>query len=146
MKKSIQIAGLTVAVIAAQPAWATGSCTNLVGKWTNELKSTMTITSVDAATGRIDGTYSSPSGTAGEIFSLIGWMNSTAPDAKKDVVPVLTFSVRWNSYGSATAWAGTCREVAGKAVINSVWNLARPKTDFPFEHILVGADIFSAVP
>ncbi|ATY34684.1 avidin/streptavidin family protein [Sphingomonas psychrotolerans] len=146
MTNYLKIVGVIVTAIAVQPAWAAGSCTNLVGRWSNELQSTMTITSVDAATGRIEGTYSSPSGTAGETFNLIGWLNTTAPDPTKDVVPVLTFTVRWTPYGSATAWAGTCREVAGRSVIRTVWHLARPKTAFPFEHVLVGADTFTAVP
>ncbi|MDP5280340.1 avidin/streptavidin family protein [Sphingomonas sp. DG1-23] len=146
MKMYIKIVGMIVGASVAQPAWSAGSCSNILGKWTNELQSIMTITSVDAATGRIDGTYSSPSGTAGETFNLIGWLNTTAPDPKKDVVPVLTFSVRWTPYGSATAWTGTCREIAGKTVIKTVWHLARPKADFPFEHVLVGADVFTAAP
>ena len=115
----------------------------LVGDWKNELKSTLSIKSIDPKTGLISGSYKSPSGTGGQGFPLIGWVNTAPPKAKGDHVVVVSFSVRWGKIGSVTAWNGYYRLVGGKATIVGQWNLSRPNSDFSWDHILTGQDRFT---
>lgn len=136
---------LSVSFVASE-ASASPSCQNLVGKWTNQLGSTMTITSADSATGKIEGTYRSPSGGGAQDFPLIGWTNVSAPVNNKDVVPVISFSVRWGNIYSITAWSGTCRLIGGTPTILSLWHLARSVDDFEWGHIRSGADNFTPTP
>ena len=131
-----------------QSAIAAPDCQNFVGKWVNNLSqpSTLTITSVDRVTGKIEGSYSSPSGTGGELFPAIGWLNLANAGIKPDVVPVISFSVRWGKYGSITAWSGTCRKINGVPTINTLWTLSRSAGDFEWDHQLAGADVFKPAP
>jgi hypothetical protein len=110
----------------------------LEGEWHNQLKSTLIIKSVDPQTGAITGSYRSPSGTTGNPFPLVGWVNVVEPAEKKDNVVIVSFSVRWGTYGSITAWNGYFRDnkIVGQ------WLLTRSNSDFPWDHILTGQDQF----
>ena len=118
--------------------------TALTGSWRNELNSTLTIDSIDDQTGAITGHYSSPSGTSGQDFPLVGWVNTKATDPNHpDNVVVISFSVRWGAVGSITAWNGVFRE--GGNLITGQWILARPNSDFAWDHLLTGQDRFQRI-
>jgi hypothetical protein len=110
--------------------------------WKNALGSTMEITQVDIASGQIRGTYRSPSGTGGQGFPLIGWINHAAPVPGKDNVVVISFSVRWGQYGSVTAWNGFYKLIDNKPTIVGQWLLVRSNSDFVWDHTLTGLDTF----
>lgn len=115
----------------------------LQGKWKNQLGSTMTITSVDANTGLLTGTYRTAQGAGGADYPLTGWVNSAAPSPDhRDNVVALSFTVRWGAIGSVTGWTGYLREVGGNPRIVGQWLLARPNSDFEWDHILAGQDRF----
>ena len=117
----------------------------LVGDWLNSLGSTLTITSVNAVTGKITGTYVSPSGR----FPLIGWINSLPRQQGKNNVLVVSFSVRWKNraanFGSVTAWNGYYTIKKGKHTIVGQWLLSRAVSSFQWDHILTGQDVFSKI-
>ncbi len=135
--------------IAATPPPAV--CGNLVGQWRNELGSTLTIASVQATSGAIAGTYSSPSGAGPTAFPLVGWMNSRSATPSvgqqtPNVVVPVAFSVRWGQMGSITSWTGYCEDANGSARIRVLWHLSRPVSDFAWDHILSGLDMFLRIP
>ncbi len=123
------------------------TCANPIGAWTNHLSqpSTLTIKSVDSSTGEIVGTYRSPSGTGGQDYPLIGWMNQATAGSGKDSAVILSFSVRWGSYGSVTSWTGVCRTTNSQSVLSAMWFLGRAVTDFEWDHVLSGQDTFDPV-
>jgi Avidin family len=116
------------------------SCTNFVGFWTNQLGSTMAISKVDSTSGLVTGCYCSPSGTTGTWFPLTGWVNSLAPNPPQNNVVVISWTVRWGSYGSITSWSGTC---GSSGTINAPWYLVRPNSSFAWDHRLADTDTFS---
>jgi hypothetical protein len=128
----------------ASRAWAANpSCGSLVGMWHNQLGSTMDVKSVDATTGQLTGTYRSPSGGGATDFPLTGWTNSSAASGSGDHVDAIVgWAVRWGSFGSVTAWNGTCREENGTPTITTLWHLARPNSGFTWDHVLAGSDTF----
>jgi len=123
----------------------TGSnCSSLVGDWENEIGSILRIKSVDSVTGKMDGEYATATGAPmGTFFPLHGWINSVPADPKKDNRLAITFAVRWGQYGSSTSWTGTCYGASSGPRISTVWQLARPVSDFTWDHIITGADNFS---
>lgn len=143
MKKNlasiILLSVFTLPAFAAKP-----DCANPIGSWENQLGSTLTINSVDPNTGLVTGTYQSPSGTTGEQFPLIGWTNKAPVQPGKDNATLVSFSVRWGSYGSITSWSGLCREENGLATIQALWHLARSNSQYVWDHVLTGNDVFKA--
>ena len=126
---------LSSTVYAAKP-----NCTNLKGEWANELGSTLNITSIDSS-GKLSGTYTSPSGTAGAAAPMIGWTNTLPP--KGNNVTVVSFSVNWGKYGSVTSWSGTCSTANNKSTISTIWNLVRSNSSYSWDHILTNTDTFN---
>jgi hypothetical protein len=118
-------------------------CANPVGAWVNQLKSTLTVASASPTTGALAGTYRSPSGTPGQSFPMIGWTNQTPAVPGRDNVILLTFTVRWGEIGSITAWSGVCREENGVPTLTALWHLARSNSQFPWDHVLAGNDVFT---
>ncbi|MFY1828356.1 avidin/streptavidin family protein [Myxococcus fulvus] len=128
---------------SAQPAVpAPPSCEALQGKWKNQLGSTLNIQSISPS-GAIQGTYISPSGTGGQAYPLVGWVNSLPPQAPQDNVKVLSFTVRWGEIGSITAWTGYCRLQGGAPQITAMWHLVRPNSAYVWDHILTNTDVFT---
>lgn len=121
---------------------------NLVGVWKNDIDSVMRIKKIEALKNTPDGlifsgSYVSPSGTDSQQNQMFGTANYSKPKAdKKDNALVLTFNVNWGKFGSVTAWTGTCRIKDGKPFINTVWNLARPNTDYHWDHVFTGYNYF----
>lgn len=132
-----------VAMISSSANAESPTCENPVGVWHNQLKSTLTITSMDKKTGQIAGTYVSPSGTAGEKHALVGWVNSAKPQAKGDNVHVIAFSVQWGTYGTVTSWSGYCSTKNGAPTITTIWHLVQPNSEFAWGHILTESDTFT---
>jgi hypothetical protein len=129
-------------LLFSQIAFASPNCSNLVGDWANQLKSTLSITNINATTGLITATYTSPSGTGGQPFAAIGWVNAAPPASSMDNAPVISFSVQWGSYGSITSWTGYCSVISGVPTITTVWHLARANSQFNWDHILTNSDLF----
>jgi hypothetical protein len=136
---SAQAAGL------GTPAFKT-AVSGLVRKWTNELGSTLEIQSIDPATGKLTGTYASPSGTTGQTFPLVGAVNYEIPGPNQNNAVVVTFSVHWGSYGSITTWNGTFKPNSQPAKIRTQWILVRSNSNQDWDHTLLGSDIFSPAP
>ena len=138
--------GLIMALITASGyAQTDPTCQNMVGSWDNQLGSTLEITQIDNTSGRIVGTYRSPSGTSGQTFDLIGWVNSQPPSGGHNV-PVISFSVQWGQYGSITAWTGYCEILNDVPTITTLWHLVRSNSDFSWDHIITNSDTFTPVP
>ncbi len=112
--------------------------------WQNELGSTLEVKGVNLQNGSFWGIYRSPSGTKGEGFKFTGFVNHAlrSVDSSKHEVTVLSFLVSWGKYGSITAWTGyIANDDPAKIITN--WILARPVTNFPFEHLITGSDNFT---
>ncbi|KTF39451.1 avidin/streptavidin family protein [Xanthomonas translucens] len=123
-------------------AQAAPTCSNPVGDWGNQLGSTLRITAVQPS-GQLSGTYTSPSGTTGSAYPLIGWFtNPVAGSTASSNLPAITFSVQWGSYGSMTAWVGTCDPSSGVPTITTVWHLARTSSQYSWDHLLTNSDVF----
>jgi hypothetical protein len=120
----------------------------LIGDWKNQLGSTLKIMSIDANTGQLTGKYKSPSGTSGDEFSAIGWINTATPVTGGNNVVVVSFSVRWANatvnYGSVTAWNGYYAAGSNPKIVGQ-WLLSRANSSFEWDHILAGQDTFSRV-
>lgn len=144
MKKRIYFSSLLLlnsvplTTMAASP-----TCADPKGAWANELMSTLNISTIDATSGMLQGTYSSPSGTSGQEFKLVGWVNHAQPRPDKDNVKVISFSVHWGQYGSVTSWSGYCTDINGVPTIKTIWNLVRPNSDFTWDHVLTNSDTFT---
>jgi hypothetical protein len=128
----------------------TPTCEDPVGVWHNQIGSTLTITSLDPNTRRIEGEYISPHGTQGDARPLVGWVNGssqTTTTGNDHVARVVTFTVDWGPYTSLAAWTGYCNpDEKGFPKISTLWHLVRPDTKFDFEHIVTNADTFTQGP
>jgi hypothetical protein len=146
MKKQICIVTLlALSSIPFATMASTPTCADPKGIWGNELKSTLEISSINPDSGMIEGVYSSPSGTSGEKFKLIGWINNAQPKPGKDNVKVISFSVQWGQYGSVTSWSGYCSDVKGTPKITTIWNLVRSNSDISWDHIITNSDTFTPI-
>jgi|SRR6185312_2148981 len=119
------------------------TCSSMVGVWHNQLGSTLTISSIDPSTGLMSGNYVSPSGAGSTAFPLTGWVNQQPPQAGKSNVPVLSFAVRFGSFGSITSWTGYCDSASGSPQIVGLWHLTRANSDLPWDHIIANEDTFT---
>ncbi|HTS17713.1 MAG TPA: avidin/streptavidin family protein [Verrucomicrobiae bacterium] len=119
--------------------------TQLTGTWTNQLRSTLTITKIDPTTGQISGNYTTPSAGSTQ-YPLIGWVNTQPPSTNHpDNAVVISFSVRWGDIGSVAAWNGIYTTNNKQSTITGQWLLSRPNSDFSWDHVLVGQDQFHRV-
>jgi len=119
----------------------------LIGKWINQNQAkggaTMTITSVDAATGQLRGKYVPPSNAAGgKEFDVIGWVSSAPPREKADNVVVVSFSVSLTTYGSIASWTGYLKDNR----IVAMWLNVRPNSGYDWDHITTSQDTFVKSP
>jgi hypothetical protein len=135
------VLGLALLNVCASIEAKPPTCTQPVGRWRNERGSVLEIRNYDAATGAISGQYISNSGTT-DSHPMVGWINSAPPQTKGDHAEVITFAVRWGTFGSVSAWAGTCavNSHSGLEQISALWHTARPNSEFEWQHILTGAD------
>lgn len=119
----------------------------LIGKWTNQNETKgpaiINITSIDSATGQLNGKYYPPSGAAaGNEFDLVGWVSSAAPVANRDNVIVISFSVSLRTYGSIATWTGFLKE---NKIIASSSNV-RSNTGYEWDHITATYDVWTKNP
>lgn len=121
------------------------NCEIPTGAWVNEHGSVLIVSSYEAALGKIEGHYRSESGTDGLQYPMTGWVNSKLIEEGKNNASTISFSVRWGDIGSLTAWTGTCKVVDGVPIITTIWNLARPNTDYDWDHILTNSATFVPV-
>ncbi len=145
---AIIVIGLS-APLAAWGAEAAGpNCDNLVGVWHNQINSTMKITSVDANTGLITGTYHSATLNSPQEYLVTGWVNSAAPAEGMDNAKVVSFAVRFSNVGSISAWTGTCRKdkKTGVPTISTVFNLIRSNSKQEYDHIATNGEVFLPGP
>ncbi|MGO0999861.1 avidin/streptavidin family protein [Lysobacter sp. CA196] len=127
----------------AAEAAAVVTCGNPVGLWRNRMGSEMKITSFNRSSGAIEGQYKTSSGAPG-AYPLIGWVNSSPPAPGMNNAVTIAFSVRWGPIGSITAWTGTCLDSPSGAGLRTLWHLSRPNSQYDWDHILAGADIFNS--
>ena len=119
-----------------------GVITQMVSTWKNQLGSTLTITGIDPGTGAMTGNYTSPSGTGGNPYPLVGWVNTAPIDPKAPSnVTVVSFSVNWGALGSVTAWNGYYDPKT--SIIVGQWLLSRANSQYIWDHILTGQDQFT---
>lgn len=116
-------------------------CGSPVGTWRNQMGSEMRITSYDPRSGAIQGQYRTSSGAPG-FYPLVGWVNSAPAQPGGSNLTTYTFTVRWNQIGSITAWTGTCVDGPNSTGLRTLWQLARPNSQYDWDHILAGADTF----
>ncbi len=131
-------------VTAFSPSSAQDTSNFLGGNmvWKNQLNSILTIEKIDPITQQITGNYQSPSGTTGQKFAVIGFINSALSTQNGvDKVTVISFTVRWGTIGSITSWNGVYRPKDKKIIAQ--WFLSRPVTDFEWSHIMTGQDTFT---
>lgn len=123
------------------------NCEEPTGTWVNELGSTLHIRSVDRATGEIEGTYRSPSGTQGELFPLNGWINSAYHVTGQDNVVVVSFSTRFKArtFSSVGSWSGQCRVEKNVPTISALFNLVEANAPYSWRHVNSGYNIFKPV-
>jgi hypothetical protein len=133
--------GLVLLNVCASIEAKPPTCTHPVGRWKNERGSVLEIRNYDAATGATSGQYISNSGTT-DSNPMVGWINSAPAETKGDHAEVMTFVVRWGTFGSVSAWTGTCavNSHSGLEQISALWHTARPNSEFEWQHILTGAD------
>ncbi len=136
--------------VLAQEASTAQNCELPVGSWQNEMGSVLVIESVNEESGMVVGAYRSSSGTDARSFPLIGWANdavlnetSSCKDCKQNHARVFSFTVRWGEIGSITSWTGTCALINDVPAIKTVWNLARPNTNYSWDHINSGSALFT---
>lgn len=141
--KSKLVLGVFMAALAAQASATQPSCNNMIGAWVNELGSTMDIASIDSSTKMIKGTYSSPSGSSGQQFPLVGWVNHLPAAPNGNNAHVVSFSVQWRQFGSITSWTGTCTNKNNTPTIKTIWNLVRSNSQFDWDHIITNSDTFT---
>ena len=126
------------------------SCAAPVGVWHNQLKSTLTITKADSATGQLVGTYVSPSGGGVSKYPLVGWYASgpSAPAPDTSNRTLISFSVNFAPNGVITSWTATCETdpVSKQPRLVAMWHLARVNTVFPWDHIVTNEDVFTPGP
>ena len=120
-----------------KPFSAANNVPNLLGTWTNELQSTMTITSVTG--GNFVGTYASAVSTPGGSVTgtLSGAFSGNA----------ISFVVNWGpALASTSAWSGLILTDGSPDLLYlyTLWNVAETP-DQPgnwWESILAGSDFF----
>ncbi|MDH4186480.1 MAG: avidin/streptavidin family protein [Nitrospira sp.] len=143
MKRSLMYTVILTFVLASNAQAGSQSCSNLQGEWKNQLGSTLSISSIDGKTGKLTGTYVSPSGTAGDKHELSGWVNNEKNPEAKSFTPAISFSVQWGKYGSITSWTGSCDDKGGVPTITTIWNLVRTSSQFTWDHVLTNSDVFT---
>lgn len=119
------------------------TCAQPTGKWNDEVKSVIEITTYDTASGALSGRYVARSGAG--AWPMFGWINPAPADkaGKDDHADVFSLMVRWGERGSVTAWTGTCtvNSMSGRAQISTLWHTTRPNTGFDWDHTLTGSEI-----
>ena len=145
-KKEMKILGacsfLCMALLTASCV-AAPNCSSFQGEWTNQIGSTLSVSSVNPQTGALAGTYQSPSGTAGQKFAVTGWVNNAPAQPNGDNASVISFSVQWGRYGTITSWTGSCKDEKGVPTIRTLWHLATPNSSFSWDHIVSNSDVFT---
>ena len=92
--------------------------------WYNELRSRMTITSIDYTTGSFSGTYNSAVGTVHHEYVLFGRF-----DTRGDTLGwVVSWQNSFNNHHSTTAWSGHREVVLSKPTILTTWLLTSSTT------------------
>ena len=129
---------IVIAIVFVANPMFSQSCASLTGAWQNELGSVLQIDEV-LSDGKILGVYKSSTGVDGQTFALQGWVNSNEdhPDEKN-----LSFSVRWEGYGSITSWTGYCHHFENSDQIKTVWHLVRSGKEFDWERVITNSSIF----
>ena len=113
----------------------------LNGSWQNELNSQLIIDSI-STDGQIFGLYKSSSGVDGRIFKMDGKVNQH-PDSK---VIAISFTVKWDDYGSITSWTGYVDvDYEANLYMKTLWHLVRPQNAEPWERIITNSSEFRLV-
>lgn len=119
-----------------KPYSSIGGTPDLKGTWSNELGSSMDITSVTG--GSFAGKYTSHVSASGKPTS--GSLSGVfAGDA-------ISFVVNWDpAFPSTTAWTGLILADGSKLHLNTLWHLAETpdKPGDRWESILAGSDFFT---
>ena len=77
----------------------------------------------------------------GKVFPLSGWVNRS--DDHPDEVNI-SFTVRWEGYGSITSWTGYCTKAEEGYHIKTIWNLVRLGKEYDWERVITNASTFYA--
>ena len=131
----------TILFVIQFSSMSSQSCTNIQGQWQNELGSVLQIDSISEE-GEILGVYKSSTGVDGKTFGLKGWINSY--ESHPDEINI-SFSVRWEGYGSITSWTGYCYNLNEQDQIKTVWHLVRSGKEFDWERIISNSSVFMPI-
>ncbi|PYS79520.1 MAG: hypothetical protein DMF67_01720 [Acidobacteria bacterium] len=123
--------------------------TRFIGKWTEHTAgvkegATLSITSIDLATGQLKGKWIPPTGAAaGKEFDIIGWVSTVpSPDKQLDHVIAVTFSVSLTTYGSVTSYTGFFKDDTIIVLSQNV----RPNSRYEWDHITANEAVFTKNP
>ncbi|XP_069482883.1 avidin-like isoform X1 [Ambystoma mexicanum] len=134
MGKKCCLAVLALLLSLSSPSQA--EC-NLMGTWTNELGSNMTISSVNSV-GIFSGVYTT---------AVSATNNTIVPSpltghVQKSDSPTLGFTVSWAFSASTTSWAGQCyQDPEGRKILATMW-LLREEAEDSWKGTRVGQDVF----
>ena len=119
---------------------------NILGRWHNQLGSVLTISEL-SRDGFLKGGYKSHVGTKGEYFKVNGVVNYQDLHTSRNRDLVISFMVKWGSYGSVTSWVGYFEEVNGVLYLKTKWNLVSPPKALDSGlRILSNTDVFTRNP
>lgn len=111
---------------------------HISGSWTNELGSHV---SIEAAGGRLTGTYASSVGDSREEEKLVGFYLPEAEDGRV----VIGFVVAWPASRSVTTWSGCYR--ADCDIMTAFWILREDTSpENAWRATTVGCDVFVRTP
>ena len=154
MKRLLCLLVICFAVIGACSSSRTNAQDNsiptkFVGKWTEHTAgvkegATLSITSIDLATGQLKGKWIPPTGAAaGKEFDIIGWVSTVpSPDKQLDHVIAVTFSVSLTTYGSVTSYTGFFKDDTIIVLSQNV----RPNSRYEWDHITANEAVFTKNP
>jgi hypothetical protein len=105
----------------------------LLGRWTNSVDGLIIeITSVDSASGRIEGFVLPQTGpAAADSHELIGWVSMAPAKENLDNVVPVTFSTTLYEYGTLPSWSGYLKGDTLVTMHYLVW----PNKAYSWDHI-----------
>lgn len=129
-----------IAVILLSNTVSARDCTDLSGKWTNDLGAIMTFDTIDIETGQITGGYH-PKSAPEMRFPLTGFVNPNGRDDsdRHYAVPV-SITVSFGEFGGITNWSGTCRMDTGTPRIETEDLIIAPMADYDWAHVITNHD------
>jgi hypothetical protein len=139
------------AVFATKPDYSkraqaldAGLQAKLMGRWTNPVDHVIIeISSVDLASGRIQGTEWAQTGPAAwDAHELTGWVSAAPVKEGYDNVIPISFSTTLYEYGTLPVWAGFLKDGQILTMHYLIW----PNRTYTWDHISTFTETWSRMP